>query len=105
MVEMKKRVKVKRTFVGEGSCLGAIAWQVNISKTYDKKRPNDLCADGEFSISDEAQTHWVENWKELKPLYKIQRELDAFIHQMEDAFSDVAAHNKTALAAKKEWSA
>ena len=94
---MKKRLRVKRTFVGHGTCLGAVSWSVAVRPHFDKKKhPGKMDWDGELCISDDAQCHWVDNQKDMVPLYKMQRQLNIFILECEKAMLDVGQHNEQA---------
>jgi len=93
---MKKRLIVKRRFVGSSTCMGAVAWSVKVRPQFGKKCKHLMCMDGELNINDEAKGHYVDCRKDLSPLYKMQRELNQFIIECETALDDTEAHNEEA---------
>ena len=99
---MRKRLKVSRKFVGIGTCLGAVSWSVAVQPQYGKKHKHLMCVEAELSISDEAQSHYVDCTKDMAPLFKMQRELNEFILQCGAAIDDVETHNEEAKAVKDD---
>jgi len=93
---MKKRMVVKRRFVGKGTCMGAVSWMVGVRPQYGKKHKHLMCLDAELNINDEAQGHYIDCRKDMAPLYKMQRELNTFITECETALDDMEAHNEEA---------
>lgn len=90
---MKKR-KSRRKFLGPADCVGAIGWWVGVREHWDYiNHPNKMMLEGEIRITDDAQTHWVSRKADVKPLYRMRDELDAFITELEQAFKDVEDHN------------
>lgn len=101
---MKEVNKFKRTFIGRGTCTGAVYWSANVSKSYDQKKyPGKMTCGGEFGVNKDGMSHWVESRKDMRAMYRLQKELNDFICMMEAALDDVEAHNK-ALGLTREQS-
>jgi hypothetical protein len=47
----------------------------------------------EFGVNDEAKSHYIDRKEELRPLYKLQAELNRFIMECEAALLQVKEYN------------
>ena len=93
---MKKWTKRNKQFVGAPTCLGAVQWDVTVDKGYcmDKMDDTDKYeVDANFQINEEARSHWVHRKADLRPMYKIQKNLNDFITTCEKALAETGEHN------------
>jgi len=93
---MKKSLRIKRRFIGVGTCTGAVASSVSVRKDYQQKKyPGKYCMEAEIHITKEAKSHYIDCRKDMAAVYKMQVELDDFIIACEEALNRVEEHNAT----------
>lgn len=93
MSRPKRKTVTRRKFVGNGNCMGAVSWEVSYGEGWNHKKRDRWCFDAEFNVSDSAQGHYVSRKADLRPLYRMQKELNDFIEELESAVKAVEEHN------------
>ena len=93
---MKTRTRKHRVWLNssKNNCMAALNWYVTVGWDWRKGNDDRLNLDAEFSVNDEGQTHWVTRRAELRPLYKVQKELNAFLTECEAQLTLIEEHNK-----------
>ena len=99
---MKKWTQQVRRFLNspKSGCLGAVSWQVACypERKWNRKDKKwgaikGWTMNGDITINDDAQTHYVERKAHLRPLYAMQKELNDFIYNCETALKDAEERN------------
>ncbi len=109
---MKRWLKRKRVFLNypASGCMATVGWHVGVSKgiawgrlTDDecdagitkkgRKLPKEWTMEAELNISEDGQSHYIHRRADMRALYRMQKELNAFITATEKAFSDVEEGN------------
>lgn len=93
---MKKWTRRSKKFIGPADCLAAVQWDVTVSKDSYLKAIEDkdgLTLEANFCVNEEARSHWVSRKADLRPLYKVQKELNAFLKAAEEGLKKVEESN------------
>jgi hypothetical protein len=109
---MKKWTKRRRVFLNYPSsgCAATCVWNVGVERsiawgrlsddecdagitTKGRKLPREWSLSAELNISEDAQSHYIHRKADMRALYRMQKELDAFITATEQAFKDVEEGN------------
>ena len=74
--------------------MASVSWHVTGEPQWDEeKKKGEFVLNGEFTTTKEARNYYVERKADLRPLHKMQRELNAFVSRCEEALDLMKEHN------------
>lgn len=92
---MKKATVSNRTWLNpiDKHCMAVVGWHVTIEPHWNPKKKGEFVLNGEFTTTKEARNYYVERKADLRPLHKMQRELNAFISECENKLAQIKENN------------